>query len=280
MIVRLRGTDVNYEAHTAAAAGQPTLVFIHGFGASLRTWDPITRRLGAAYSWVSVDLRGFGLSGHPRDQLYTIDENAAIICELLDHLQLSRVVLIGHSYGGAVAITTAIALRQRPRQVVEGLVLIDAASYEQRLPFFVDALRYRVSRFFSGLTSVESSTRLVLRALFVNKSLVDDAMVERYAFPRRIDGSQYGPTQTALQIVPKSFDAVTAAIRSIDVPTQIIWGQRDNAVPLSFAHRLHCDIRGSRLEVLPRAGHMPHEECPEHVDRIVKGFLATLPCRL
>lgn len=280
MIARLRATDVNFETHTASEAGLPTLVFIHGFGASLRTWDRVAPALGRQYSWVNVDLKGFGLSGHPRDGNYTIDENAAILCELLEQLQLTRVVLIGHSYGGAVAITAAIHLRQRPRPVVEGLVLIDAASYEQRLPFFVEALRHRVSRFFSGLTSVERSTRLVLRALLVNKTLVDAAMVERYAFPRRIDATQYGPTQTALQILPKSFEAVSTAIRSIDVPTQIIWGQRDNAVPLSFAHRLHCDIRGSRLDVLPRAGHMPHEECPEHVVRIVGRFLAALPCRL
>ena len=174
-----------------------------------------------------------------------------------------------------MAITTAARLRERGTAVA-GLVLIDAASYAQRLPFFIEVLRHPITRWLSGLTSVERSSRLVLRALFVDKSRVDGAMVERYARPRRIADSDYAATQTALQILPESFEMVTQAIQSIAVPTQIIWGGRDTAVPAAFAARMHRDIRGSRLEVLPNVGHMPHEECSSEVIRIIQAFLAEL----
>ena len=276
MIVRLRGVDINYESHRLDRDAT-ALVLIHGFGASLRTWDRVSPALGAHRPWLAVDLKGFGLSGHPRDGKYSLDENAELVVALINHVGLGRVVLIGHSYGGAVTIATAIKLRDRGGVRTDGLVLIDAASYEQRLPFFVEVLRHRITRFLSGMTSVERSTRTVLRALFVDKSLIDDAMVERYAFPRRIAGSDYASTQTAQQILPQSFEAVTTAIRSIDVPTLIIWGDRDNAVPVAFADRLHHDIAGSRKHIVRGVGHMPHEERPEEVLRVMEAFFAELP---
>ena len=120
-------------------------------------------------------------------------------------------------------------------------------------------------------------SRFVLRSLFADKTLVDAALVERYAFPRRIPGANASEAQTARQILPANFDAVTKAIRSLDVPTQIIWGERDNAVPAAFAARLHGDIRGSRVDILPGVGHMPQEERPAEVVRIIDAFTATIP---
>lgn len=176
-----------------------------------------------------------------------------------------------------MAIIAARRLRESGTSDVAGLVLIDAASYAQRLPFYIRLLRNPITRWFSGLTSVERSSRVVLWSLFVDKSRVDKAMVERYAHPRRIPDSDYAATQTALQIVPESFEAVTRIIQSIDVPTQIIWGACDNAVPVAFAARLNRDIRGSRVSVLPNVGHMPHEERPDDVIRTIQAFLANLP---
>jgi pimeloyl-ACP methyl ester carboxylesterase len=274
VIVRLHGVDINVEVHTGNV-DSPTLVLIHGFGASLRTWDRLMPSL-QSHSWIGVDLKGFGLSGHPRDDTYSIDDNAELVADLLARECRAPVVLIGHSYGGAVALLLVEKLRARTGPRVEGLVLIDAASYQQRLPFFIDALRYRVTRWLSEITPAERRSKVVLRSLFVDKSQVDAEMIERYAFPLRIEGSNYATAQTALQILPESFDDVTRKIQAIDVPTQIIWGSRDPAVPPAFAARLHRDIRGSRLEVLPNVGHLPHEECPAEVVRIIHAFLQEL----
>ena len=278
MIARLLGVDINYETHCPdGGASGPTLFMIHGFGASLRTWDRIVPDLARTHPIVAMDLKGFGLSGHPTDGRYSIDHNADLAAALIDHLHLSRLVLVGHSYGGAVASVLAIKLRPRSDVKVEGLVLIDAASYEQRLPFFVDVYRYRVLRWLSRYVPITWGSRFVLRSLFADKTLVDAALVERYAFPRRIPGANASEAQTALQILPANFDAVTKAIRSLDVPTQIIWGERDNAVPAAFAARLHGDIRGSRVDILPGVGHMPQEERPAEVVRIIDAFTATIP---
>jgi pimeloyl-ACP methyl ester carboxylesterase len=230
---------------------------------------------------LTIDLKGFGLSGHPRDGRYAIDDNVDIVIDLMTQLRLSRVVLIGHSYGGAVAAVVTSRLRASRSSQVDGLVLIDAASYQQRLPFFVGGLRNPILRWLSPfMGSARTRSRVVLNSLFVDRALIDDEIVERYAFPMRIAGSNYGYAQTALQIMPESFEAVTATLRAIDVPTQIIWGEGDRAVPLAFARRLHEDIRGSRLAVIPGVGHMPHEERPGEVMRLLDVFLNGLPAAI
>jgi pimeloyl-ACP methyl ester carboxylesterase len=281
VIVRVRGVDINVEAEGGGRGDRPTLLMIHGFGASLRTWDPIVPAFGDDYPVVRADLKGFGLSGHPRDGRYSIDENANIVAELVATMRLRRLVLIGHSYGGAVAVMAAASLRSAAARQsgmgeparLEALVLLDAASYEQRLPFFVEVHRHGLTRWLGLLVPIDAGSRFVLRALVAQKSRVDPAMIERYAFPRRIPGARYSEVQTALQILPASFAAVTRAIQSIDVPTQIIWGDRDPAVPPAFAWRLHDDIPGSRVEVLADVGHLPHEERPDEVIRILSTFL-------
>ena len=284
MIVRVRGVDINVEAEGGERSDAPTLLMIHGFGASLRTWDPIVPGFSHDYPIVRADLKGFGLSGHPRDGRYSIDENAEIVAELVATMGLRRLVLIGHSYGGAVALMVATRLRSAAARSsaigetarVEALVLLDAASYEQRLPFFVDVHRHALTRWLGLLVPIDAGSRFVLRALVADTSRVDRAMVERYAFPRRIPGARYSEVQTALQILPESFGAVTRAIQSTNVPTQIIWGDRDPAVPPAFAQRLHADIPGSRLDVLTNVGHLPHEERPDAVIRILSTFLHAL----
>lgn len=271
----IRGVPINYEVDESADAGdRPTLVLVHGFAASLRTWDPIAPALTRTHRLLRHDLKGFGRSGRPRGGPYTIAENAAILVELIARERPGRIVLVGHSYGGAVACLAAGMLRA----IVDGLVLIDSASYDQKLPFFISGLRLPVLRWLSPwMGTAAMRSRVVLNSLFVDRSLIDAAIVERYAFPLRRPGGDYGYARTARQILPESFDAVTTTIRSIDVPTQIIWGDRDTAVPFAFARRLHGDIRGSRLAVVPGVGHMPHEERPGEVLRVLGEFLESLP---
>ena len=273
-----RGVDINYELHSPpASASRPTLVLIHGFGASLDTWHDVMPRLTEMYPILRLDLKGFGRSGRPRDDRYSIDEHAEIVVSVVSAESLPRVVLVGHSYGGAVACLACVKLRERQGPRVSGLVLIDSASYQQRLPFYVSSLANPLTRWAAERTTPEWRARFVLRHLFVNKRRVDAARVERYARGLGMPGSDYAASKIAEQILPADFAEVTRIIQSLDVPTQIIWGSRDNAVPVAFARRLHHDIRGSKLAIIPDVGHMPHEECPEEVLRILLPFLDSLP---
>ncbi|MEI6506677.1 MAG: alpha/beta hydrolase [Planctomycetota bacterium] len=276
--MRIRGADIHYETGGATPTGrdQPTLVFIHGFGATLHTWDDLLPALEGRHAVLRMDLKGFGRSGRPRDDRYSLDEHAEIVSQLVIGESHGPVVLVGHSYGGAVAILTWLKLRDRPGPRVSGLVLIDSASYAQRLPFFITLYRSPLTRWAVPLTPPSLRARFVLEHLFVNRSRVSRERVERYASGMRRPGSHAASTSAANQIRPADFAGVSRVIRAIDVPTQIIWGDRDKAVPAAFARRLHEEIAGSTLAMLPNVGHIPQEECPEHVLAVIEPFLASV----
>ena len=279
MIVRhprtviIRGTSIHYESSTPPVdQGRPTLVLIHGFGATLQTWDDVLPRLEATHPILRLDLKGFGLSGRPADQRYSVEDQADLVADLVRQASPGAVVLVGHSYGGAAAILA----ERKLGGLVRGLVLIDAASYAQRLPFFVTCYRHALTRWAVARASAAFRSRFVLTRLFVDKTRVNEERVERYARAMRMPGSDAASARVAEQILPASFADVTRAIQAIGVPTLVIWGDSDRAVPLRFAHRLHEHIRGSRLAVLHACGHMPHEERPEEVLSILEPFLREL----
>ncbi len=103
-------------------AGRP-VVLIHGFGSNLFTWRRSLIRLSASSEVFALDLKGFGLTDKPSDGRYNTQVYSEQVLDLLDHYELDRVVLVGHSMGGAVAIRLALEHPER----IAGLVLVGSA---------------------------------------------------------------------------------------------------------------------------------------------------------
>jgi len=106
------------------------IIFLHGFGASIETWrDVLPLLLTPPRSVCLVDLKGFGQSSKPRDGAYSLEEQADLIISMLESRKLSGVTLVGHSYGGAVALLVAIRTSHysTPAPLVGSLILLDAA---------------------------------------------------------------------------------------------------------------------------------------------------------
>jgi pimeloyl-ACP methyl ester carboxylesterase len=274
-IIRVRGVDINCEISgpDPQTAGL-SAVLLHGFGASLQCWSRVAPTLEGSYPLVRLDLRGFGFSAQPRDALYTLDEQTAIVTDAMKALRLRRVVLAGHSYGGAVACLTCLKLQREAGCRIVGLVLIDAASYPQRLPFFVSHLRHPIARYLAGLMPATWRALYVLRQIVCDRSQIDRDMVERYAFFMRMPGAGYAFARVAEQIGVWEERGIGEEVKAIDLPTLIIWGDEDPSIPVEFARRLHRDIRGSELHVLPRVGHLPHEERPQETASLILNFMS------
>jgi pimeloyl-ACP methyl ester carboxylesterase len=203
-----------------------------------------------------------------------VHDQAALVERFIADHHLDRVTLVGHSMGGGVALAVALDLtRQRPG-VLQGLILLDAASFRQRLPFFISQLRWPVvGRVMQSLTSVTVQVRSVLKKVYYDDRLIPDASVEAYAAALRMPGGKYAIRETAKQIVPDDIDALTAGFKTIHVPTLIIWGRYDEIVPLAIGERLHEAMPGSTFEVIDHTGHAPHEETPEAVRPLLEKFL-------
>lgn len=263
---------INYETHGTATR---PLILLHGFGASLESWRDIQPLLSTDYRLYLLDLKGFGLSSRPRDNAYSIADQADIVRAFVVAHDLKDAVIVGHSYGGSVALLTYLSLLDhQAADRVSSLVLIDAPAYKQKLPFFVAALRRPVlNRLVLNLVPARTRAAHVLRRLFYDVGKVTDSRVHRYAKYFDLPGSHYSFIEAARQVVPPEPAAVSSRLQEVAVPTLILWGDHDEAVPLSSGKRLQSELPNATLHVVAEAGHIPHEEQPGIVAQHLIKFL-------
>jgi pimeloyl-ACP methyl ester carboxylesterase len=271
------GVTINYTQDILRDDTRPVLVLIHGFGASLQSWNDIYPALVRDHSVVRIDLKGSGFSSKPEDGKYAPEDQAAIVMNVLVGLRLRRVVLIGHSLGGGIALLTALsASHSSSGPQIEGLILIDSAGFPQRLPFFVDGFSNPMLRQLNRLFTARFKTRFTLRRLFVMKDRVTDERVWRYAYFLTLNGTESALEATAKALKHLSSEGLATKIAEISVPTLIIWGQEDPAISVTHAAMFRKAIPGSQVLILPKTGHVPHEERPEETFKAIRGFLETL----
>lgn len=248
---------------------KPTVLLLHGTGASLHTWDDWVRILAPDFRIVRLDLPGFGLTGPSATGDYSLEAYLEFIDDFSRELGLDRFHLVGNSLGGRIAWNYALRAPAR----VDRLVLIAASGYpaDDELP---PSLVIRVARMplvnslFVRLTPrslVESS----LREVYGNPRLLTDAVIDRYFRLARRPGNRAAFVKRALDAAEDS-DGDVAGIRQ---PTLILWGALDRWVPLANAHGFKADIPDARLIVYPEAGHVPMEELPGPTARAAAVFL-------
>ena len=254
-----------------------TLLLIHGFGASLQTWDDIYPLLNVEYSVIRIDLKGSGFSSKPIDNNYTMLDQALIVIKIIRQMGLQNIVLVGHSLGGGVALLTyleSVAINSDLN--VMGLILIDSVGYPQSLPFFVKLMRNPITRFLSYLIPPIYQVRFVLKKIYQVKERVTSERVKKYAFVLCLPGSRYALHQTAKHIVPKNINQLISKYPTITAPTLIVWGENDGVIPIKSGRLFKQAIAGSQLFVLPNTGHVPHEERPTETLAVINQFLKLL----
>ena len=256
----------------------PPLVFLHGFGTSSETWQDIRPLLNQHGSLYLVDLKGFGLSSKPRDSNYTPDEQANIVAALIRHHNLRDCVLVGHSYGGGIALLAYRKLKAQGGPMPKGLVLIDPAVYPQRLPSYIAVLRRpMVNRLIFLFTSSSFRARYTLNRVFYNKGAITPERVARYTRFLDVPGARHSFVAAARQIDKSDPDDVSAHLAEVDGRTLVIWGAHDPVIAVSHGHRLRDELPHASLVLAPGSGHVPHEEEPEPVAAAILEFLRTLP---
>jgi pimeloyl-ACP methyl ester carboxylesterase len=276
--VDVGGVSVSYELTGPSAANAPVVVLIHGFGASMESWSDILPAIARDHRVLRLDLKGFGESGKPRDDRYSVHDEAAIVVGTLKALSIDRSILVGHSFGGAVAYLSYLRLRDDPTHRVAGLALFDAAIYDQGLPFFVVSLRNPILRWFGNtFTSAKWRARFTLERVFEVDSMVTAERVQRYAKYLDAPGSRYAFRKVAEQIVPPDADEIARMVRTIAVPSLIVWGAKDPVIDVSFARRLQIEIPNATLSIIEDTGHVPQEERPFESATILRRFLESIP---
>ena len=257
----------------------PTVVLLHGLGASKVSWLPLLGPLAERYRVVVPDLPGHGESSKPRAN-YTPLFFSAVVRELLDAIGAGEATLIGNSMGGRVALEVAA---RAPRRV-RAMVLLDPALPGLPYPYYAKFLR---------VFPIE----LAAIPLPVRRRVVMNGIRQLFGDPSRLPQAAYqagadefirlyrsGRARVALLASLRGLmrdrpEPFWERVRGLEIPALVLWGLRDRLVPARFGERLAREMPRARLVRLPGVGHVPQFEVPERTRDETLRFLETLSAR-
>lgn len=238
--------------------GRPAVVFLHGWGRAKEDFDQLVAKLvagGLQAAFLRVDLPGFGSSTLQATDGFSIDDYCKSLERLFDKLDIARAVLVGHSFGGRIAIKLAAIYPER----VERLILIAAAGIPKRSFWLklvaVGALVWKFAT--TGLRD----TRLVRRLKY---TLVPFVASEDYR------NAPPSLRETLKKIIKEDLRQAAALVRA---PTLLIWGREDEITPVAVGQAFHALISNSRLEVIEDVGHFSFLKYPDACSRLIASFL-------
>jgi pimeloyl-ACP methyl ester carboxylesterase len=254
----------------------PVLVMVHGFSASLHTWEPWVERLKTDYRIISLDLPGHGLTRAPEGYAATMPGFADHVDAVTGRLGVTRFTLIGNSMGGGVAWDYALKHPQK----LDGLVLVGAAGWpeegpQEDEPMVFKMLANPVGRALLGKLDSTEMVRGGLRAAFEpTPDMADDAMVERYVQMARAPGHRDIIVSLMTGYAERPV-ATKEKLAAITTPTLIMHGDTDKLIPVGDADKFADAIPGSTLIIYEQTGHVPMEQIADKSAADLKQWLET-----
>ena len=252
----------------------PPVLLIHGFGTSTYTWRHIAPELALNHRVIAVDLKGFGQSDKPFDGRYSVFDQAELLAQLIEDQDLRNLTIVGHSFGGGIALLLALENDNRLDGRIAKLVLLDTIAYPQHIPVFFRLLDMPlVSHIGVRMVPPTVQTRVALRIAYFDDSKIDPEEVETYAAPLKTAAGKHAIIYSARQIMPDDLAEIAERYRSIALPTLILWCDHDRIVPLEIGLKLRRTLPNSSLRIVQDCGHMPQEEQPATTLELLQSFI-------
>ncbi len=245
----------------------PAVLLLHGFGASLHTWEGWARLLEAAgFRVVRLDLPGFGLTGPDPTGDYTDERTVRVLAALMDGLGLRRASVVGSSMGGRMAWFFAATAPER----VDKLVLMAPDGFAGPGREYGKAPRVPVAARLLPFVLPERPLRTMLARAYGDPSVLTEEVFARYRDMLLAPGVRRA-------IVARVGQSVLAdpvpLLRRVRAPTLLVWGEKDALVPVSNAADYAQALPDSALVTFPDLGHVPQEEAPVRSLEPVRAFL-------
>lgn len=264
-------------AYRTAGEQGPLVLLLHGITQDASTWEPLSDHLAGQAQLVAPDLPGHGASENPPGD-HSLGAYASVVRDLLLTLELPRVTVVGHSLGGGVALQFAY---QFP-DMVDRLVLVDSGGLGRDVSRLLRAAALPGAEPVLALMSSERVRRAVGSLTRTLHRLGWRAGTDLEQGWKGVEGladanarrAFVATVQTVIGLGGQRVSALDRLYLAAHVPTLIVWGAHDRIIPLHHAHDAHDAIPGSRLEVLPHAGHFPHVDDPRRVAEVIGEFLA------
>ena len=271
--VRIHGHQVSFRR-----GGQgPVLLLLHGIAGSSRTWREVMPMLAERYTVLAPDLIGHGDSAKPVGD-YSLGAHASGLRDFLALLGVERATVVGQSFGGGVAMQLAY---QHP-ELCERLVLVDSGGLGREVSWMLRLLTVPGAEYVMPVLFPQfarQSGNSIARFLF-DRGLRSERLAEMWrAYASLTEAANRKAfIRTMRSVIDPGGQSVSAMDRlylASHLPTLIVWGERDEIIPVSQAYAAHEAIPGSRLEVMEGVGHFPHVERPLAFVAVLTDFMET-----
>ncbi|HEX8744653.1 MAG TPA: alpha/beta fold hydrolase [Thermoleophilaceae bacterium] len=270
--ITLHGHRVSYRQ----AGWGPVVVLIHGITGSSDTWLDLIEELAEDHTVVAPDLLGHGESAKPRGD-YSLGAYASGIRDLLAALGHDRATVVGHSLGGGVAMQMAYQFPER----VERLVLVSSGGLGREVNILLRASVLPGSELVlplltaQGVVNVTNAVAGALGRLGLRAGADLEEMWTGFCSLGDVE-ARAAFIHTLRGIIDPGGQRVSATDRlylAAEMPSLIVWGERDPVIPFRHGLRASESMPGSRLVSFPDAGHFPHRDNPRRFARALLDFM-------
>ena len=253
-IVRIDGKQISYGiGRKGPFEGREAVLFVHGAGGGQYTWSYQKGFFEKRFNPIIIELPGHGESGGEGEE--EIGKYAEDIHAFLKVLGLRKVFLVGHSMGGAIVQTLALT---HP-EVIKGIVLVGTGVKLKVLPMILNGIKNNFRETVQNITRFAYSRK-------VSSDLIERSVSDMMRCRPEV---LYGDF-----LACDRFDLMNE-VEKIDLPALVLCGNEDELTPVKYSQFLQQRIKGSKLEILPNAGHMVMIESPEAFNEKVGEFIAT-----
>lgn len=236
--VNIDGLNINY---LDVGEGK-TIVLFHGWGANKEAFTPIVKKLSAYMRVVALDFPGFGKSDEPKE-IWNVEKYAQFMKKFIKEASCEGATWLGHSFGGRVIIKLFEKMETKPVKIV----LVDAAGIKPKrgLDYYLKVYSYKLGK-------------KVLKLPLINKTGLYEKLVKNSG------SSDYKVLSDNMRATMSRVvnEDLRGYLPKINVPTLLIWGDKDTATPIADAHLMDSLLPDSGIVTLEGAGHFSYLDCP------------------
>ncbi len=257
MKYEVRGLSLNVEKN---GSGEPTLVFLHYWGGTLRTWNKVVAELKNRFTTVAYDVRGWGQSDKSAAG-YTLADLADEALSLMETLGIKSYVLVGHSLGGKISQLIA----SRNPEGLQGLVLVaPAPPTPLRFP---DEMRE------TQIHGYDNRENVLQAIKFLSSRMPDPTVVEQL-----VEDSMSGSREATLAYPTASIlEDISSEISKINVPTLVLAGELDQLDSIEQHKReVVARIPNAQFAIVKGSGHLIPIDEPVQLAKEIASFVTSL----
>lgn len=269
--IEVNGVNVHYKIY---GTGEPVLILLHGFGASLFSWHEVTTPLAEYGTVIAYDRPAFGLTERPLEwegeNPYSQDAQVELVIGLMDALGVEKATLVGNSAGGTVSMLTALKYPER----IESLILVDPAVYAGGgapawiRPVLGTPQMRHVGPLFAR--QIQAQGVEFIKTAWHDPRKISQATFDGYQKPLQVENWDKALWELTLS---SRESGLAERVKEFELPILVITGDDDRIVPTEQSLRLAEELPNAALAVIPQCGHLPHEECPDEFMQAVQDFL-------